>query len=678
MTLFNLAGVSPVDRRCVKSNTLTLTIDTGSSVTNEELQKQQGMYATLEGTCQELRTARDDLSRNNAVLKERVENLTNNYDNLKSDYQRQGTALSGREEENIGLQKSISAIGQDKAQLEGKLDASAKSVVRLEDEVTRVRDKISRLEQERNELTSRLASSGAELARTQAERDSNASRVAETQTLVKSRDERIKTQQEMLLNAASNEGTISGLTDQIERAWTARENADKALEAMRKAKDALERKAQGLEDTLEATKEEMASVQSQFDSATNNSNMQVEALQKAAEQQKNTIDNLHTGVRRILDDGDQSVINLGKEDDVTNALHIVVMTETELEERHARQEEPGAFQPLWTELLATHFQTKITPKSLATLLKYIAHSGNHHVVGEIDDLAHLQMDWVRHPRSANEPSWVWFDIGVILEKSLRVAFEQRDALRLCMILSLSTQLDHILGPLNKTSFLRDQVDQDFFKEMILGLGLMGFIPFVMVSRYLAAHGQLRWMDDQPGYEKLYGGRNRKMLSAWASEVPRQTNLVRVINSMEMQELAISFHTLRWEKTERSTGYKISFFMQLTTGVSTLENESMMFLEVPPVVNPDADDTTAPTPDSVVVFNPPFDIQVEITERHYELRMKFKKGSEGFKVNIANKNDNLLKWVKRFHNDRYKEAVSIASRNDTVLNLKVPKVEGIDQ
>jgi len=369
------------------------------------------------------------------------------------------------------------------------------------------------------------------------------------------------------------------------------------------------------------------------------------------------------------------VINLGGEDDVSDAIHTAVMTETELEERRAAQEEPGDFQSRQLEVIATRFQTKVTPKSLATLLNYIAQSGDYYKVGEIDDLAHLQMDWLRHPRSTSEPLWVWFDIRVILQKSLRIAFEQRDALRMCMILSLGTQLDHILGPLKKLSFLHDQLDPVFFKETILGLGLMGFIPFVMVARYLTTHDRLDWMDGQPGYEQLYGGRCRRKLSEWASEVPVDMSLVVVINSRELQELSISFRTLQWEKTERSTGHKISFFRPFTTGMSSLENERMMFLEIPAEVDPDAD-ATAPITEPVVIFNPPFSIEVEITERHYQLRMRFKKGSEGFKVHLSNDDDNLLKWVKRFHLDRYKEAVTIASRNDTQLNLKVPKVVGV--
>lgn len=69
-------------------------------------------------------------------------------------------------------------------------------------------------------------------------------------------------------------------------------------------------------------------------------------------------------MRRILRDGDESVINLGGEDDVSDALHTAVMTETELEERRAAQEEPGDFQSRQLEVMATRFQTKVTPKSL--------------------------------------------------------------------------------------------------------------------------------------------------------------------------------------------------------------------------------------------------------------------------------------------------------------------------
>ena len=516
-----------------------------------------------------------------------------------------------------------------------------------------------------------------DLARIQSERDHNATQLAESQRLLTLREETIKLQQDLLYNAASNEGTIKGLADQMGKAFDAQEKAEGEANELRMANGTLQKENQDLKESVKNIEGEKASIQSRYDSATENSNIQIEALQKTSDQQKNTVNNLRVGVRRILRDRDQSVINLGPEDDVSDALHIAVMTDTELEERRVVQEESGDFQSLHLEVMATRFQTKVTPKSLATLLNYIAQSGNHHKLGEIDDLAHLQMDWLRHPRSTSEPLWVWFDIAVILQKSLRMAFEQRDALRMCMILSLGTQLDHILGPLKKLSFLQDQVEPDFFKEMILGLGLMGFIPFVIVARFLTAHDLLDWMDSQPGYEQLYGGRRRRKLRAWASEVPMDMSLVRVINSRGMQELALSLRTSQWEKTERSTGHKISFFRQVTTGVSSLENEPMMFLEIPAEVDPNAD-ATASNAEPIVIFNPPFSIEVELTERHYQLRVRFKKGSEGFKAHLSNDDDNLLKWVKRFHFDRYKEAVIIANRADPNYYPSVPKVEGIDQ
>lgn len=240
-----------------------------------------------------------------------------------------------------------------------------------------------------------------------------------------------------------------------------------------------------------------------------------------------------------------------------------------------------------------------------------------------------------------------------------------------MILSLITQLDGILAPLKKQSFIGGQVDVEDFKKVVLGLDLMGFIPFVMVSRYLAANDQLDWLNNHPGYDQVRGRRSQLTLSAWALKVPRDGNLISALIAEDLIELAIAFQSLHIVEVEQSTGYRIHIFSQRTKGVTSLENESMMFLEVPV-------DDSDPAADRVVVFNPPFALDVEVTKEHYTMVLRFKKGSSGLRANLGDDDSNLLQWVKKFHADRYKEAVVAAIRGDATLNLMVPKIEDLDQ
>lgn len=144
----------------------------------------------------------------------------------------------------------MSVLEKDKAQLEGKLTAVKESAETLKDEVARIRDKLSTktstLRLERDDLTSKLATYGADLARMQSERDNNAAQLAESQSMLKLRDETIKSQQELLYGAASNEGTIKALTDQLNTAFDAREKAEGVADERRMANDTLQKKNQDL------------------------------------------------------------------------------------------------------------------------------------------------------------------------------------------------------------------------------------------------------------------------------------------------------------------------------------------------------------------------------------------------------------------------------------------------
>jgi len=378
-----------------------MTATAGPSATNAELQKQD-KYEALEETCRQLREERDKLKREEGILQTNLENTRANEGSLKDSIDRQYDDLSNRDAEIAGLRQSLSDTKKQVSELEGNkiglqqsLDNARQSADEQKDASADLRGKLSASEKARGSLDTQLATANSNVNNLQAELERRASKIT-------SLESEIQIQRTALEEAASNAGVISAMTAFTDKISTERNAATDMISTLRISEAELKKQKKDLQASLDTARQEMDALRGESETAAANSQSQVQALQETGREQTETIDNLHKGVRRLLHNGDQSASNLGDEDDLVKALHEAVMSEADLKQRQALQDEPGDFESQWVELLATRFQTRVVPRSLTTLLTYIAGSQTQHVRGDIDDLAHLQLDWLGNSRTGSE------------------------------------------------------------------------------------------------------------------------------------------------------------------------------------------------------------------------------------------------------------------------------------
>lgn len=266
----------------------------------------------------------------------------------------------------------------------------------------------------------------------------------------------------------------------------------------------------------------------------------------------------------------------------------------------------------------------------STLLRYLLKPIKSR--GGLDDLAHIQLEYTRHPFKTEEPKWVWLLIGCLLKQEFRRAIDQKDGIRICMLEALATQLDHELQRHGMQSFTLGMVSNH--EEELLNFGHRGYLAFIMAARYFKSLDKAIVFSSAKEYRVKLGMPNYgifKRLEQWVADIPLEVSLLVAAASNDLIDLRYGMQVWMFQETERTSGHTLTILWDKHPD-SWFKDEMITFLQMP---------------NGEMVFDPYLYVDIDMESGSWgsgSCYLKMQGVSEGYVTDVPSL---LEQWVVHF-------------------------------